>query len=79
MLGSQRELGALRVVREVKHPNLCPLFGVWFFDRDGNLFDPTDTDMMLFSESQVMETACIDDIDEDTKKDEEESGQWITA
>ncbi|MFG0255560.1 MAG: hypothetical protein ACF787_10765 [Rhodopirellula sp. JB053] len=32
MIGSKRELGALRIVREVKHTNLCPLIGVWFFD-----------------------------------------------
>ena len=62
ILGSQRELGALRVVREVKHPNLCPLFGVWFFDRDGNLFDPSDTDLMLYNDSQVMDTVCVDEV-----------------
>tara|TARA_R110002049_G_scaffold27321_3_gene94403 strand:- start:34182 stop:38303 length:4122 start_codon:yes stop_codon:yes gene_type:complete len=60
LLGSKRELGALRVVREVKHPNLCPLIGVWFFDRDGKLFDPSDTDLMLLSESSAMETQCVD-------------------
>jgi len=53
MLGSQRELGALRVVREVKHPNLCPLFGVWFFDRDGNRLDLSQTDAVLFSDPNV--------------------------
>ena len=56
MLGSQRELGALRVVREVKHPNLCPLFGVWFFDRDGHQLSATETDEILYQESDVRET-----------------------
>ena len=53
LVGGKRELGALRVVREVKHPNLCPLFGIWFFDRDGTLFDAMMTDRILCSESDA--------------------------
>ena len=53
MVGGKRELGALRVVREVKHPNLCPLFGIWFFDREGMLFDPTTTDQILCDDSDA--------------------------
>ncbi|TWU42446.1 serine/threonine-protein kinase [Novipirellula artificiosorum] len=60
LLGSQRELGALRVVREVKHPNLCPLFGVWFFDARGNRLDATQTEAAFYHDSQMVDTMVLD-------------------
>ena len=59
MVGSKRELGALRIVREVKHTNLCPLIGVWFFDRDGELLSNSATDEILGRESSLMDTAFV--------------------
>lgn len=59
MVGSKRELGALRIVREVKHTNLCPLIGVWFFDRDGELLSNSATDEILGRESSLIDTAFV--------------------
>jgi len=59
LLGSQRELGALRIVREVKHPNLCPLFGVWFFDAHGNLLDAAQTEAVFYRDPSMAETTAI--------------------
>ncbi len=57
---STRELIALRVVHRVKHPNLCPIFGVWFLDRSGRLLSTEDTDAILEDESQRYETIYKD-------------------
>lgn len=59
MIGSKRELGALRIVREVKHTNLCPLIGVWFFDADGELLSNSATDDILGRESSLIDTECL--------------------
>ncbi|TWU03540.1 protein kinase domain-containing protein [Neorhodopirellula pilleata] len=56
MVGSKRELGALRIVREVKHTNLCPLIGVWFFDANGELLSNSATDEILGQESSLIDT-----------------------
>lgn len=56
MVGSKRELGALRIVREVKHTNLCPLIGVWFFDARGELLSNAATDEILGQESSLIDT-----------------------
>ncbi|MEM1228655.1 MAG: protein kinase [Planctomycetota bacterium] len=63
LIGSRRELGALRIVREVKHPNLCPLIGVWFFDADGELLTGDETDDILGRESSLVDTACLQTMD----------------
>lgn len=68
MVGSKRELGALRIVREVKHTNLCPLIGVWFFDRDGELLSNSETDEILGRESSLIDTAFV------SRKDGKEEG-----
>ncbi|SMP37780.1 Protein kinase domain-containing protein [Neorhodopirellula lusitana] len=59
MVGSKRELGALRIVREVKHTNLCPLIGVWFFDREGELLSNSATDEILGRESSLIDTELL--------------------
>ncbi len=59
MIGSKRELGALRIVREVKHTNLCPLIGVWFFDSQGELLSNAATDEILGRESSLIDTECL--------------------
>ncbi|MCM2374482.1 protein kinase domain-containing protein [Aporhodopirellula aestuarii] len=59
MIGSKRELGALRIVREVKHTNLCPLIGVWFFDAEGELLSNSATDEILGRESSLIDTECL--------------------
>lgn len=56
MVGSRRELGALRIVREVKHTNLCPLIGVWFVDSQGELLSSSATDDILGRESSLIDT-----------------------
>ncbi|MEM9365584.1 MAG: protein kinase, partial [Planctomycetota bacterium] len=59
MIGSKRELGALRIVREVKHPNLCPLIGVWFFDEHDQILSSQETDAILGLSSSLIDTASI--------------------
>ena len=48
---SERELRAIRIVHQVKHPHLCPIFGVWFLNQQGALLSPAETDAIL--EGQV--------------------------
>ncbi len=59
LLASDRELEALRIVREAKHPNLCPLFGVWFFDEQHNLLSSEAAESILGSGSDLTETVCF--------------------
>lgn len=59
LIASDRELEALRVVREAKHPNLCPLFGVWFFDSDNNLLSSQESESILGSETDMTETVAL--------------------
>ncbi len=60
LIASDRELEALRIVREAKHPNLCPLFGVWFFDDDHNLLNSEETESILGRDDDLTETICLD-------------------
>ncbi|NND99158.1 MAG: protein kinase, partial [Pirellulaceae bacterium] len=59
MIASDRELEALRIVREAKHPNLCPLFGVWFFDDEHNLLSSKETESILGTGDDLTETVCL--------------------
>lgn len=59
LIASDRELDALRVVREAKHPNLCPMFGVWFFDADDNLLSSQETELILGANTDLTETVAI--------------------
>lgn len=64
LLASDRELEALRIVREAKHPNLCPLFGVWFFDQQHNLLSSEEAESILGTGNDLSETVCFDDVKE---------------
>lgn len=59
LIASDRELEALRIVREAKHPNLCPLFGVWFFDDEHNLLSSQETESILGTGDELTETVCL--------------------
>ncbi|TWT82322.1 Serine/threonine-protein kinase pkn6 [Planctomycetes bacterium CA13] len=73
LLGSQRELGALRIVREVKHPNLCPLFGVWFFDVGGNLFNAAETEAAFYHDPKLRETMVLDSTNQSETEADDQS------
>ena len=51
-IGGRKELKALRTIRNIQHPNLCPLFGFWIKDAEGRIL--ADETMEEFSaESSV--------------------------
>ncbi|QEF98653.1 Serine/threonine-protein kinase Pkn1 [Stieleria maiorica] len=53
-LGGRKELKALKTIRDVHHPNLCPLFGFWTKDADGRVLADGETeDLTLDSISGV--------------------------
>ncbi|WP_182870103.1 protein kinase domain-containing protein [Rhodopirellula sp. JC639] len=43
-LGGRKELKALKTIRDVHHPNLCPLFGFWTKDADGRVLADGETE-----------------------------------
>ena len=48
VLGGRKELKALKTVRGVHHPNLCPLFGFWTKDADGRFLEDGETEELTF-------------------------------
>ncbi|QDV45014.1 Serine/threonine-protein kinase Pkn1 [Stieleria neptunia] len=47
-LGGRKELKALKTIRDVHHPNLCPLFGFWTKDADGRILADGETEDLTF-------------------------------
>ncbi|QDV81292.1 protein kinase domain-containing protein [Planctomycetes bacterium TBK1r] len=47
-LGGRKELKALKTIRDVHHPNLCPLFGFWTKDADGRVLADGETEDLTF-------------------------------
>ena len=43
-VGGRKELKALKTIRDVHHPNLCPLFGFWTKDSDGRILADGETE-----------------------------------
>ena len=44
LIGGRKELGALKTIRNVKHPNLCPIFGFWTKDATGRILEEGETE-----------------------------------
>ena len=53
-LGGRKELKALKTIRDIHHPNLCPLFGFWTKDADGRVLADGETEELTFDSSSVM-------------------------
>lgn len=47
-LGGRKELKALKTIRDVHHPNLCPLFGFWTKDAEGRVLADGETEDLNF-------------------------------
>lgn len=47
-LGGRKELKALKTIRDVHHPNLCPLFGFWTKDAQGRVLADGETEDLTF-------------------------------
>ncbi|MCC9601072.1 protein kinase [Stieleria sp. JC731] len=43
-VGGRKELKALKTIRDVHHPNLCPLFGFWTKDASGRILADGETE-----------------------------------
>ncbi len=56
MLGGQKELKALRTIRDIRHPNLCPVHGFWTKDAEGRLLEDGETEANLPDSSVSIET-----------------------
>ena len=60
-IGGRKELKALRTIRNIQHPNLCPLFGFWIKDAEGRIL--ADETMEEFSaESSVATDFRLPDV-----------------
>lgn len=46
MVGGRKELRALKTIRNVKHPNLCPVFGFWTKDEQGRILADGETELL---------------------------------
>ncbi|MCO8123981.1 protein kinase [Stieleria sp. TO1_6] len=46
VLGGRKELKALKTIRDVHHPNLCPVFGFWTMDADGRVLADGETEQL---------------------------------
>ena len=53
-LGGRKELKALKTIRDVHHPNLCPLFGFWTKDADGRVLADGETEELTLDSSSVL-------------------------
>lgn len=51
VLGGRKELKALKTIRGVQHPNLCPLFGFWTKDAQGRLLADGETEELSLDSS----------------------------
>jgi serine/threonine protein kinase len=43
----EREFSALRLVKQIRHPNLMPIIAFWLKDEDGNIIDETESGPLL--------------------------------
>ncbi|MEL6107745.1 MAG: protein kinase [Planctomycetota bacterium] len=66
VLGGRKELKALKTVRGVHHPNLCPLFGFWTKDADGRFLEDGETEELTF-DTLPEETPPTNDATRDTE------------
>lgn len=46
-IGGRKELKALKTIRNVRHPNLCPVHGFWTKDADGRLLEDGESDAIF--------------------------------
>ncbi|TWU27235.1 protein kinase domain-containing protein [Novipirellula artificiosorum] len=51
-IGGRKELKALKALRNIRHPNLCPVHGFWTKDSQGNLLEEGETSVVLDSSSE---------------------------
>jgi serine/threonine protein kinase len=54
VLGGRKELKALKIIRDVHHPNLCPLFGFWTKDAEGRILADGETEELSLDSSSVI-------------------------
>ncbi|MEO1616543.1 MAG: protein kinase [Planctomycetota bacterium] len=52
-VGGRKELKALKTIRDVHHPNLCPLFGFWTKDADGRVLADGETEELTLDSSHM--------------------------
>src|SRR5262245_12472874 len=48
-----KEYLAIRLVKEIRHPNLVPIIAFWLKDEDGNLFNDSGMGDSTFTKSKV--------------------------
>ncbi|WP_436715875.1 protein kinase [Roseiconus lacunae] len=51
-VGGRKELKALKTIRDVHHPNLCPLFGFWTKDGSGRILADGETEELTLDSVQ---------------------------
>ncbi|MEM9588436.1 MAG: protein kinase, partial [Planctomycetota bacterium] len=51
VVGGRKELKALKTVRNVHHPNLCPVFGFWTKDEEGRVLEDGETERIELESS----------------------------
>ncbi|OYP36856.1 protein kinase domain-containing protein [Rhodopirellula sp. MGV] len=53
-VGGRKELKALKTIRDVHHPNLCPLFGFWTKDASGRILADGETEELTLDSVHVI-------------------------
>ncbi|MEZ6091001.1 MAG: protein kinase [Pirellulaceae bacterium] len=52
-LGGQKEIQSLQIIKNLNHPNLCPIFGFWLKDSAGNVLEESETVDFGFEDSSM--------------------------
>src|SRR5207245_4344612 len=50
-----KEFRAIQRVKQIRHPNLVPIYGFWLKSEDGKFFDPVDADSSFARRAQDLE------------------------
>jgi serine/threonine protein kinase len=55
----EREFYSLRLVKQIRHPNLMPIIAFWLKDEDGNIIADTEQDPLPQTAEALRETAAV--------------------
>ncbi|HJS07974.1 MAG TPA: protein kinase, partial [Pirellulales bacterium] len=55
----EREFYSLRLVKQIRHPNLMPIIAFWLKDEDGNIIADTEQDPLPQQTEALRETAAV--------------------
>ncbi len=61
-VAGRKEFRGLQVVKNVKHPNLCPIIGFWLKDSDGNILEDSESLTQQLVQGQESEYGPADDV-----------------